>query len=103
MKPDKIPLFNFILRLIGVLFVIPSILGICTTIGLFFYANYFYLELASRIEGLGLAGLIGSGISYGVIIFIGIVSVASGLIGWLLLLKRKVYKCAQCGFFINRA
>jgi len=36
-------------------------------------------------------------------LFIGSVSLVGGLIGWLLLMKKKVFKCSNCGFILDRA
>jgi tetrahydromethanopterin S-methyltransferase subunit G len=46
---------------------------------------------------------IGSGIGFLFSVIVGIFSLVGGLLGWLLLLNRNVYKCLRCGFILDRA
>ncbi|MCD8554124.1 MAG: hypothetical protein LRY47_09390 [Seleniivibrio sp.] len=48
------------------------------------------------------AEIVGATIGAGIAIFIGMSSLVGGLIGWLLIAKKKVFKCNSCGFILNR-
>jgi hypothetical protein len=105
MKADIIPKFNMILRIIGYIIVIPSVFGVIIAIIIFIStgsATSGVMSTAqSGAEATGAA--IGATIGFGFSIFIGCSSLVGGLIGWLLLMKKKVYKCSICGFIIDRA
>jgi len=104
MEPVKIPRFNQILRFIGTIIVVPSIIGVLISliwlISVTFAGSRAIDTAVSHPETTG--AVIGMGIGYGISIFFGILSLVSGLIGWILLMKRKVYKCLVCGFILDR-
>lgn len=105
MKPTKVARFNTILRVIGVVIVVPSLIGVAFAFTTCFAttgaANEVMAQAQSDAETAGAA--IGASIGYGLALFIGGGSLVSGLVGWLLLLKRKVFRCMQCGYILERA
>lgn len=105
MEATKVPKFGIILRVIGYFFVAPSLLGVLFSIILFFgvgmAASEVVPETQTDAEMVGAA--LGVGLGFGLCIFIGVASLAGGLIGWLLIMKTKVYKCLDCGYIISRA
>ena len=103
MQATTIPRFSGIVRVIGVILVIPSILGMCLAgiLLLSFFAGMSQMSAAqSDAELAGQA--VGSAIGVIFIVIIGIVSFVSGLIGWLLLMSKKVFKCVVCTFVMDR-
>ena len=105
MKATKIPKFNTILRIIGFIIVIPSVLGIIIAIIMFISSVSATSEVMSTTQSNAAAAgaTIGAAIGFGASIFVGCSSLVGGLIGWLLLMKKKVYKCFNCGFILDRA
>ncbi len=104
MKAAKIPRFTTILRIIGYIIVIPSVLGVLFAVLMFFSTGSATSEVMSTVqtdaEATGAA--IGATIGFGMSAFIGAISLVGGLIGWLLLMKRKVFKCISCGYILDR-
>jgi hypothetical protein len=104
MTATTIPRFNTIIRIIGFILVIPSILG-------FAYALLLFVGILGVTQQGGSSHDVGSAIGQacGGILACGSAaaivtgSLVGGLVGWLLLLKRKVYRCSNCGFIIERA
>ncbi len=105
MKATSIARFNAILRLIGVVIVLPSLLGMFLScqacVGVSEVVNSQLTADAST--GAALGTTIGAGIGYGFSLVLGAASLVGGLVGWILLMKRKVYRCARCGFILDRA
>ena len=105
MKPDKIGKFGTLIRFIGYLIVIPSILGVLFAVLLFFAggaATSTVMNTAtSEAEKAGAA--IGSMIGFGFSMVVFCSSLVGGLIGWILLIKKKVFRCIRCGFILDRA
>lgn len=105
MRPTKVSRFNTILRLIGYIIVIPSLLGVTFSFVTCFAtadaANEVMAQAQSNAETAG--ATIGAGIGYGISVFIGASSLVGGVLGYLLLLKRKVFRCSGCGFILDRA
>jgi len=104
MEATKIPKFNGVVRFIGYVIVIPSLLGVGLAVIMFFGTTTATTEVmqqaSSDAEMAGAA--VGSAISYGASIFVGISSLVGGLIGWLLIMKKKVFKCRNCGYIMDR-
>ena len=105
MTATNVARFGGIIRVIGYLIVIPSLLGVAFA-GLMCAStanvtNELMAEAVTAAERSGT--VIGAGISYGVSLVIGASSLVGGLVGWLLLLKHKVYRCERCGFLLERA
>ena len=104
MNPTKIGRFSSVVRTIGVVLLIPSFLGIG-------FAGLMFLSLimttsstpAATSDAAAAGQAVGFGLVFVVIVIVGIGSLIGGLLGWLLLLNRNVYKCMRCGFIIDRA
>ncbi len=105
MNATTVPRFGGFIRFIGVIIVIPSLLGVALAI-LFFISTSMVAseQLAKTTSDAANAGtVLGAGIGYGISAFIGASSLVGGLIGWLLLTSRNVYKCIRCSFILERA
>ena len=89
MRATTIPRFSPILRVIGSIIVLPSILGVA-----------FAALMAIRIAPLGGAA---AGAGLGLASVLGSAALVGGLIGWMLLMERNVYRCIRCSFIIDRA
>lgn len=105
MVATKVSKFGGIVKFIGYVITIPSILGIIFALLLFVSAGSASNEVMSTAQSdAEIAGAaIGAGIGFGAAIFIGISSLAGGLVGWILIMKKKVFKCTTCGFILDRA
>lgn len=104
MKPTTIHRFSVIIQFIGMILLIPCFLGLL--ICLFMIVGMANTPLAdpktaSLAELNGQAAATGIGIIF--VLIVGAGSLVSGLLGWLLLMKRKVFKCVRCGFILDRA
>ena len=97
MAPAKVSKMSDVVRLIGWLIAAPSILGVLFAVLLFVMG----LVGASGAQDEAAAGL-GIMASGGTALCIGMSSLISGLIGYLLIMKKKVWKCSQCGYHIDR-
>lgn len=104
MIATKIPRFNGIIRLIGTFLLVPSFLGIGFSV-LMIVAYVFFLGAGSgsRDPAQDAGFVIGTGIGIIFFIAVGAVSFIGGVVGWLLLLDRNVWKCQRCGSIIERA
>lgn len=104
MVAAKIPRFSNILRLIGVIILIPSFLGLSVSALMFIGAISSQAAMTGAQSDAEIAGRgIGVALVGGFILVIAAISLVSGLVGWLLLLTRKVFKCVRCGFVMDRA
>jgi len=105
MKATKIPKFNAILRLIGYIIVIPSVLGVAISVVMLFTMGQATSEvMTADPSGAAAAGAaLGATVGFGFALFFGAVSLVSGVVGWILLMKKKVFKCLKCGFILDRA
>lgn len=108
MMRDKIPRFNGVIRAIGGILLIPSLLGVgISLIGLFSTcaASHEAMRTADMAHSSAAAAgvAIGATISGGIFLVLGAGAFVGGLVGWLLLLTRKVYRCTVCGHIIDRA
>ena len=102
MEPARVAKFSGAMRVFGYIITIPAVLGILAAITLSFvawYSTHRQLTPPEVKEGLAFY----NSITYGVSLIVAFVSLAGGLAGWLLLMKRKVYKCIKCGFILDRA
>jgi len=93
MQATKIPRFNTIIQFIGVILLIPFFIGIIVLFTVF---------TSIHSSGTGAPGEFGSGIVFGLLFFVGILLLVSGLLGWILLMRRKVFKCTTCGYILDR-
>jgi hypothetical protein len=104
MTATKIPKFSGFIRFIGFIIVIPSILGVLFALVLLFSTGVATNEVmtTAQTDGAAAGAAIGATIGFGFAIFLGFSSLVGGLIGWLLLMKKKVFKCIKCGFIMDR-
>lgn len=86
MVKTKINKFSDVIRAIGVILVIPSILGLIWAWSIFYTGN------VNNTMGIGFVAAL----------IVAVPSFVSGLLGWLLLSTRKVFKCSYCGFILDR-
>lgn len=104
MFPTKVPRFSGIVRFIGYVIAIPSLLGVALAVIMLIGSTTATMDVMQEVstdaERTGAA--IGSAVSYGASIFVGISSLVGGLIGWLLIMKKKVFKCRNCGYVMER-
>lgn len=103
MLATKIAKFSAIVRVIGVILVIPSLLGLGFSALMFvsFIISSSTIPSA-RTDAEQVGQAIGSGVVIIVIVAVAAGSLVSGLLGWLLLSTRKVFKCGRCGFVLDR-
>jgi hypothetical protein len=90
MAATKVPKFSSIVRTIGAVLLIPSFLGMLVCFGMI---------IIPAAANAGQGGHVMT--MMGVILFIP--SLVGGLLGWLLLLNRNVWKCQRCGSILDRA
>ena len=105
MEQSKVGRFSTVVRVIGYIFLVPSVLGMIAAVIMFIGAYSAVTEsmTLAQTEATRAGVALGASIGVGVAIFFGIASFVGGLLGWLLLMKRKVYKCIKCGFILDRA
>ncbi len=105
MKPTKVKRFNTVLRLIGWIIVIPSMLGVVAGFATCFVTSQAAdaAAAAAQTDAESAGAAVGAGISYGISGFIAVTSLVGGVFGYLLLLMRKVFRCVRCGFILDRA
>ena len=95
MSVMKVRWLSRIVVVIGWILTIPSILSLILALLVFIWGIYF---TSSTIENFPLIDLL----IYGSSFYIGISSLVGGLICYLLIMKKKVYKYSMCGFIIDR-
>jgi hypothetical protein len=104
MMPAKVAKFSSVVRVIGVILLVPSFLGIGFALLVFAATIMTSVQMSgSQNEAQQTGQAIGFGIGFVFSLIVGISSLVGGLLGWLLLLNRKVYKCVRCGFILDRA
>ena len=81
MVPTRIPKFPAILRCVGLIMVILSVIGF----------------LASVMDAY-----VGRAMEFDEALLIASCSLAGGILGWLLWMKKKVYLCRTCGCTLKR-
>ena len=105
MKSTKVSRFHGMVIFIGYLITIPSVFGLLFAVLMFFStgnaANEVIEAAGSDAERAG--ATIGAGIGFGFSMFVGVSSLIGGLVGWLIIAKKKVFKCISCGFILDRA
>lgn len=105
MRATTAPRFSGVLRVIGFLIAAPSALGLFIAIvAAFTSATTGSAQIAKATTDAAAAGAAtatGIGIMFSVIVGAG--SLVGGVVGWLLLSNRKVYRCQRCGFILERA
>jgi len=104
MSTSRVPRFSSVVRIIGVILLIPSFLGIAFAALMLISTVMATSSMPTATSDAELAGRsIGFGIGFLFSIVVGIVSLVGGLVGWLLLLNRNVWKCLRCGYILDRA
>ena len=105
MSPTEVPRFGEFIRFLGYLIVTPSVLGFAFSILVVFGVGKANSDLAGRFAEPGFHAGVAIGSTIGVLgaLFFGAVSLVGGLVGYLLLTKRKVFRCRVCGFILERA
>ena len=102
MHPTQVSKMSPVVIVIGWLIAIPSILGVLFA-GLILLAGVVgagSVDPATEGAAAGAgAALVFSG---GTAACVGISSLLSGLVGYLLIMKKKVWKCSACGYHIDR-
>jgi len=88
MMAAELPRFPPFIRFLGYILVIPSMVGVFVT---------------SLAFGASMSMGMESSLSLTMFVILVCSSLVGGLIGWLLLLKKKVYRCGRCGYIIDRA
>ena len=79
---------------IGYVLLVPSIIGVSLSVIMFIMS----LFLAANHNVGGVAAVVGM-----VYVFIGIFAMVGGLLGWLLIMKKRVLQCNMCGAAVNLA
>jgi hypothetical protein len=88
MEKKKVPRFPFFIRLIGAFIALPSAFGMF--VGIMTIATPFR---SAQTAGFGIV------FGAGFLVF----SAIGGLIGWLLLMRKKAFVCRRCGYMLDRA
>ena len=99
MSATKVRRLSWIVVLIGWILTIPSILGLLLAILIFIGGVYF---TSSTIDNFGESIPLIDFLIYGSSFYVGISSLVGGLVGYLLIMKKKVYKCSMCGYIMDR-
>ncbi|NBV24897.1 MAG: hypothetical protein EBS05_23630 [Proteobacteria bacterium] len=94
MIPTKVGKFGGVVKFIGWLIVIPSVLGVVICIISAF--------MVAGQPGDSQADQVGKGGAEVLFFFFAGVSLVGGLIGWILISKKKVFKCSVCGSIKDR-
>ena len=104
MFATKVARFSDIVRIIGGILLVPSFLGMGFAALMVLSTVMSTASMpAARSDAEDAGRAIGFGIAFIFTFVVGIVSLVGGLLGWLLLANRKVYKCQNCGFILDRA
>ena len=91
MIPVKISRMSPAVQVIGWIITVPSIIGVVFSFIMFFKFGF--------MKGNAFGSMLGTGL----MLFTGIASLVGGLIGYLLIMTKKVFKCTLCGAVIDRA
>lgn len=105
MSATKVPRFGGFIRFIGYLIVTPSVLGLAFSLLMFFSVGKVNSDLARRIAEPDVQAGVAIGSTLGVLggLMLAGASLVGGLVGYLLLTKKKVFLCRVCGFILDRA
>ncbi|MBI4828630.1 MAG: hypothetical protein HY804_07450 [Nitrospinae bacterium] len=105
MFPTAIYRFSQIVVLIGYIIIVPSIVGMLiggNTCIASFQIGGEAISQARDDSAVGAGAVLGTTLGVGISLFIIISSLVGGLVGYLLIMKKKVFKCNQCGFIMDR-
>lgn len=104
MVATKVGRFSQVVRVIGGVLLVPSFLGMLIALLMFLSAVMTTGSSPTPKSDAEAAGqAIGFGIAFVVIFVVGVISFIGGLLGWLLLSNRSVFRCGHCGFILDRA
>jgi hypothetical protein len=105
MSKQTIWRFPTILRIIGLLFIIPSVLGLVAAAFSLITSFATSATMMNGPKGQDLSAAAGLGFlfGFGFSIALGAWSLLAGTVGWIFWMNRKVWKCIRCGHFIDRA
>lgn len=92
MIPTEISRMSPVVVTIGWILCIPSLLGVALAV-------LIAMTSLSAASQTALGATLGLGMAF----FFGIPSLVGGLIGYLLIMKKKVFRCTSCGFILDRA
>jgi hypothetical protein len=103
MTATSVHRFSQIVQIIGGLLLIPSFLGMAFSL-LGFLSSITMLESRHQAATIAEYNAQSAAMGVGIVFFgfFGVVSLVGGLLGWLLLQKRKVWKCMRCNSIIDR-
>jgi hypothetical protein len=104
MTATRVARFSGIVRTIGGILLVPSFLGLGFALLMFLstiMVSSSMPQAHSEAERAGSA--IGFGIGFVFSVTVGVISLVGGLLGWLLLQNRNVWKCVRCGYILDRA
>ena len=90
MVATKVSRFSGIVRFIGYVFVVPSVLGVILCVKSMF-------GVAGNDTGDDVQTM-----AVGMLMVFAIISLVGGLVGWILIMKKKVFKCTACGHIMDR-
>lgn len=81
--------------IIGYIILTPSVIGIIIS------ALMLFGVISAASNSTDSASQAGAGIAAGMVIFFGIGCFVAGLLGWLLVMKKRVLQCSTCGAVVN--
>lgn len=99
MEAARLPRFSGFIRFIGGIIAIPSNLGMAFAVLIFFTGGFATPHNSVQFPSTSIV----SAMSMGIGIFVFCASAVSGLVGWLLLMKKNVFQCTRCGYILNRS
>lgn len=91
---------------IGYILILPSILGILISVFIFLAAlaagGSTAANAAASANASSAAGVaVGTAIGGGIALFLGLASLVGGLLGWLLIMKKRVLECNVCSATVS--
>ncbi len=99
MQPTTVSKMSNPVRAIGIILLIPSFIGMLFGL-LMMFVSLTPSAVAADDKARHGFGVLMVGFSAIIIV---LPSFVLGLLGWLLLMKKKIYKCQRCGFILDRA
>jgi hypothetical protein len=100
MQATKVSRFSGIVRLIGYIFVVPSVYIVIMNIVKMFRVAWSISSAAGTVTGAEETAV---KIAVGGCVIMVIIFLVTGLIGGIFFMKKKVFKCDKCGYIIDRA
>lgn len=99
MRATRIPRFSGVARVLGFLCMIPSALGMLLV------SSYWLIAVAQTAgrADVSVANMAVGGLGFAIVILTFFLGVPSFLIGYLLISRKKVWRCGLCDFVFDRA